>query len=46
MTIDHLNILYNIKASFTGVLGVGLDAILIIILLAEPLLVASLMAFY
>ena len=46
MTMDHLNILYNIKASFTGVLGVGLNAILIITLLTEPPLVTGLMALH
>ena len=44
--MDHLNMLYNIRASFIGILGVGLNAILTITLLAEPLPVASLMALY
>ena len=38
--------LYNIKASFTGILGVGLNAILTITLLAKPPSVASLMVLY
>ena len=38
--------LYDIKTSFTGVLGVGLNAILTITLLAELLPVTSLMALY
>ena len=38
--------LYNIKASFTGVLKVGLNTILTITLLTEPPLVTSLMALY
>ena len=46
MTMDHLNILYNIKASFTGVSGVGLNAILVITLFVEPPPVISLMALY
>jgi len=46
MTIDHLNMLYNIRASFTGVPGVGLNAMLAIILLAKPLPVAGLMVLY
>ena len=37
---------YNIRASFIGILGVGLNIILIITLLAKPLLVASLMVLY
>ena len=44
--MDHLNILYNIKAFFIGVLGVGLNTVLIITLLIEPLLVTSFMAFH
>ena len=35
--------LYNIRASFIGVLGVGLNAMLAITLLTEPPLVAGLM---
>ena len=38
--------LYNIKASFIGILGVGLNIILIIILLIKPLSVTSLMVLY
>ena len=38
--------LYNIRAFFIGVLGVGLNIMLIIILLIEPPLVTSLMALY
>ena len=38
--------LYNIRVSFIGVLGVGLNAILTMILLAEPLLVAGLIVLY
>ena len=38
--------LYNIRASFIGVLGVGLNTILIIILLIELLPVASLIVLY
>ena len=38
--------LYNIRASFTGIPGVGLNAMLIITLLAEPLPVASFMALH
>ena len=38
--------LYNIRASFTGVLGVGLNAMLTITLLAELPPVASLMALH
>jgi len=38
--------LYNIRASFIGILGVGLNAILIITLLIKPLLVASLIVLY
>ena len=46
MTIDYLNMLYNIRASFIGVLGVGLNTMLIMILLIKPLLVASLIVLY
>ena len=38
--------LYNIKASFTGVLKVGLNAMLIITLLTKPPPVASLIALH
>ena len=46
MTIDYLNILYNIRAFFTGVLGVGFNTILIITLFAKLLSVASLIVLY
>ena len=46
MTINHLNILYNIRAFFIGVLKVGLNIILIIILLIKPLLVAGFIVLY
>ena len=38
--------LYNIRASFIDIPEVGLNAILIIILLAEPPLITSLMVLY
>ena len=38
--------LYNIRASFMGVLGVGLNTILAITLLAEPPPVTGLIALY
>ena len=38
--------LYNIRASFTGILGVGFNTILIIILFAKPLSVANFIIFY
>ena len=38
--------LYNIRASFIGIPGVGLNAMLIITLLIEPPPVASLMALH
>ena len=38
--------LHNIRASFTGVPGVGLNAMLAITLLAKPPSVASLMVLY
>jgi len=38
--------LYNVRASFIGVLGVGLNTILAMTLLVEPLLVASLIVLY
>jgi hypothetical protein len=38
--------LYNIRASFIGVLGVGLNTMLIITLLIELPLVTSLMVLY
>ena len=44
--MDYLNMLYDIRASFASILGVGLNAILAITLLAEPLLVTGLMVFY
>ena len=46
MTIDHLNMLYNIKVSFIDILEVGFNTIFIITLLTKPLSVASLMALY
>ena len=46
MIMDYLNILYDIRASFTSVLRIGLNAMLIIILLVEPPLVASLIVLY
>ena len=38
--------LYNIRASFAGILRVGLNVMLIMTLLAKPLLVTSLMVLY
>jgi len=38
--------LYNIRASFIGVLGVGLNAMLIITLLVKPPSVTGLMVLY
>ena len=38
--------LYDIRASFTGILGVGLNAILVITLFVKLLLVTSFMVLY
>ena len=46
MTIDHLNMLYNIKVSFIGISGVDFNIILIITLLIKLLLVVSFMVLY
>ena len=46
MTMDYLNMLYDIKASFAGILGVGLNAMLTMTLLIKPPSVASLMVLY
>jgi hypothetical protein len=46
MIINHLNMLYNIKASFTGVLGVGLNAILAMTFFIKLPPVASLVVLY
>ena len=46
MIMDLLNILYDIRVSFVGILGVGLNAMLAMILFAELLLVIGLMVLY
>jgi len=44
--MDYLNMLYDIRASFAGVLGISLNIILAMTLLAKPLSVTSLMVLH